>query len=268
MKKYVILFLFISSTACASVGSITHGPISSLLCDDTVYYQIFLGDSITKDTVNSGDGCGYRKYLQDLEGLDCWGYLGSYGGCSDANYDGNHISNNGWNTTDINTAFAAEVVGLLPGGGDETNFWIIEYAGANDWAGCIPDFNTICSDEDMNLIADRKIAIVQTGMNEYPNAKGMSIYPTAYGSASNGSMKSVDAFPALMDAKIDTAQAGGMDIIGCNLHGFFTANGCQYGYSACFDDYTHLSEVGEALAAEGIQECKTNCDNFEYCNGY
>lgn len=255
-----------SSLASASIGSLTHKPVSSLLCDDTVYYQIFLGDSITKDTVNSGDGCGYRRYLQDLEGIDCWGYLGSYGGCTIPGYDGSNISNNGWTTTDIKTAFEAEVDGILPEGADESNFWVVEYGGANDWAGCIPNFNTVCSDEDMNLIADRKIATVQVGITRYPSAKGMVVYPTAYGSASNGSMKSVNAFPPLMDAKIDTAQAGGMDVIGCNLHGFFTANGCQYGNSVCFDDHTHLSEVGEELAAEGIQECKTNCDNFEYCN--
>lgn len=266
MKKYVISFLLISSTACASVGSITHEPASSLLCDNTVYYQIFIGDSITDDSVNSGDQCAYLEFLQNFEGLGCWGHLGSKSGCTKEGYDPNHLSQNGWATADMKTAFSAEVSGILPVGGDEANFWIIEYGGANDWAGCTPDFNTICSDADMNLIADRKIDIVEIGIAEYPNAKGMSIYPTAYGTASNGSMKSVEAFGALMDAKIDEAQAGGLDIIGCDLHEYFKANGCGTGYTWCFDDNVHLSDAGEALAGEGIFECKTNCANVAHCN--
>lgn len=273
MKKIFLitslLTLLFPSVAFSDVGSIKQETPEQGFCDNTVYYMLPVGDSITYGLVGDDDACSYRDHLQDEQSVGCWGFLGNSSSCNNvgASYDKNYIGGNGWNTTTINSELTTRVPGILPEGADESNAILIYYGGANDWAGCTPNFNTQCSTEDLNALADRIIAGVNIWFASYPNAKAIVIYPTPYGGATTGAMKSVVAFNSIIDARIDAEQLTNPNIFGFNAYQMFLDLGCGTGYTYCFYDYTHPNNIGHGFLGVGVYETITNCENYLYCNG-
>lgn len=228
------------------------------------------GDSLTFGFVGDDNSCAYRDHLQDLVGVGTFEFTGSSSSCNNvsASYDKHYVGGNGWNTYDLNTELTSIVSTLIPEGYTESESWLILLIGANDWAGCTPNFNTICPDEDLTALATRTIDLADIYLTQYPTANVLILYPLPYGGSSTGSNKSATAFPAFMDAAVDTAQAAGKNITGCNTNALFHDNGQTSGSaSALYYDYAHPTDLGHQLLAEGAHQCLVNCSNYSYCNG-
>lgn len=267
MKKITLLFLLIANTACASVGSMSYKPEVVDICSGSCAMTA-AGDSLTYGFVGDDDACSYRDHLQDRLGIGEFEFTGSSSSCGNTaeSYDDDYVGANGWTTTDINAELAS-IVSTLITTETESESWLLYFGGANDWAGCTPDFSTICSDEDLTALADRIITGANIYLTEYSTANVLILYPTPYGSSSSGSNKSATAFPTFIDSAIDTAQAGGSNIRGCNLLQLFHDNGQTSGSASdLLYDYVHPTDLGHQLIAEAVYECLTNCDNYEYCN--